>query len=303
MTSPLLSLVIPTYNEEARIAQTLDRVVAYLGKGESFELIIADDGSTDQTKAIVKSSIDRYPQIRLVACPTHRGKGSAVRTGMLDARGRFVCFSDADLSTPISTLDPMICTLTQGWDMVIASRALLESEITLRQHPFRETMGKAFNLMVRSAFSFSYRDTQCGFKAFRREVAQLIFSKSRIDGFAFDVETLLIAQHLGFSVKEIAVRWENAPGSTVNLIAHPFEMCRDLWRMYGYLRQGLYDCSLNISNISDTLMDTATQNPQEAKECEAKPGQNHQNKEYVRFSAEIANPESLPEPTMGHGTQ
>jgi dolichyl-phosphate beta-glucosyltransferase len=229
-----LSVTIPAFNEANRIGPSLQRVWDYLqsryGAG-GFEVIVVDDGSRDRTVAVVEQFRMRAPELRLIRFSQNRGKGAAVRAGMMAATGEAILFSDADLSTPIEEVDGALKLLSEGSDLVIGSRALIGSQILVRQARLRELMGKLFNRLVWVYLSIPFRDTQCGFKLFRREAAQAIFQRARIDGFAFDVEAILIAIQLGYVVCEMPVRWSNDPASRVTLSRHPAQMLADLWRI------------------------------------------------------------------------
>jgi len=235
MSRPLaLSIVIPAYNEAGRIGPSLQRVWDSLrsryGAGE-FAIIVVDDGSQDRTVAVVDAIRTRSPELTLIRSPRHRGKGAAVRTGMLAATGEAILYSDADLSTPIEEVEAALRVLADGTDIVIGSRALAGSRILTHQSHLREGLGRLFNALVRATCRIPFRDTQCGFKLFRREAAQAIFQRARTNGFAFDVEAILIALQWGYRVHELPVTWANDPRSTVTLLRHPAQMLIDLWRI------------------------------------------------------------------------
>ena len=203
----------------SRIGPSLQRVWDYLrsryGAG-GFEMIVVDDGSRDSTVAVVEQFMAHAPELRLIRFSQNRGKGAAVRAGMMAATGAVVLFSDAALSTPIEEVDGALGLLADGGDVVIGSRALAESRILVRQARLRELMGKLFNRILRVYLSVPFRDTQCGFKLFRREAVHAVFQRARIDGFTFDgftfdgftfdVEAILIAMQLGYAVCEMPVR-------------------------------------------------------------------------------------------------
>lgn len=229
-----LSVVIPTYNEADRIGPSLQRVWDYLRSrygASGFEMIVVDDGSRDRTVAVVEQFRTCAPELQLIRFPQNRGKGAAVRAGMLAATGEVVLFSDADLSTPIEEVEGALRLLADGGDVVIGSRALAGSQILVHQTALRESMGKLFNRLLRAYLPIPFRDTQCGFKLFRREAAHAVFGRARIDGFAFDVEVILLAMRLGYTVHEMPVRWINDPNSKVSLVRHPAQMLADFWRI------------------------------------------------------------------------
>jgi dolichyl-phosphate beta-glucosyltransferase len=230
MTAPALSVVIPAYNEQARIGASLDRALAWLDeRGEDYELIVADDGSTDTTCALVEARAARHPRLKLLRLP-HRGKGGAVRGGMLAAQGRLVLFSDADLATPIEELDKLRAALAAGADVAIGSRALAGSDIRVRQHPARELMGRTFNLIIRAIVMGGIKDTQCGFKLFTAEAARDLFSRATVDGFAFDVEVLMLAKGR-WRVAEVPVVWRHVDESKVSPGKDAALMLRDVLKL------------------------------------------------------------------------
>jgi glycosyltransferase involved in cell wall biosynthesis len=226
-----LSVVIPAYNEEARVGATLDAIAAYLDRrGEDYEIIVADDGSTDATPRVVAEASARHPRVRSVRLERNRGKGAAVRAGVLAAHGDEILFSDADLATPIEELERLRARLADGADIAIASRALPGAEIRVRQHPLRELMGRTFNLILRSLLLHGIHDTQCGFKLFRGEVARRLFAASRIDGFAFDVE-ILSAARPRYRIDEVAVAWRHVEQSKVSPGRDAARMLLDVLRL------------------------------------------------------------------------
>jgi dolichyl-phosphate beta-glucosyltransferase len=232
-----LSIVIPAYKEESRIGPTLARVRGYLaGKGFASEIIVVDDGSGDRTAAAASEALPAPPAGRLLSRARNKGKGYSVREGVLAARGDWILFSDADLSTPIEELDKFLARRGEGCDVLIGSRALAGSEIQVRQSRLREAMGKAFNVLVRLLVLRGIRDTQCGFKLFRREAGRAVFSRARIDGFGFDVEILRLCRAMGFSVLEIPVVWRDSAPSKVRLVSGSLGMIADLVRIR--LRRG-----------------------------------------------------------------
>ena len=235
-----LSVVIPAYNEIERLPPSLNAVKAYLAQNYSnWEIIVSDDGSTDGT---VETLQPQFPDVKFLRAERNQGKGAAVRRGMLEAGGDLILFSDADLSTPIDELGPMAdASQEHGYDIVIASRGLRESKLEVRQTKWREFCGKAFNRIVRPLSGLPFKDTQCGFKLFTREAAHELFALSHSDGWAFDVEVLMLAAMRGRRVLEMPVRWLNAEGSKVHLARDAPRMGFDIllfrWRYFS----GRYD--------------------------------------------------------------
>jgi glycosyltransferase involved in cell wall biosynthesis len=216
-SQPDLSIVIPAYNEELRLPKSLERVRAYLEtKGVSSEVIVVDDGSRDGTVQFVELQMAAWPALRVVKNPGNRGKGYSVRHGMLEARGKIILFTDADLSAPIEEADKLLAALATH-DVAIGSRAMDRSLTSVHQSWTREFAGIMFNTVVRVILGLRIEDTQCGFKAFRREKSQIIFQQQRIDRFGFDPELLFLAKRNGLTIAEIPVRWANAEGTTVSI--------------------------------------------------------------------------------------
>ena len=216
-----LSIVIPAYNEENRLPATLARLYSYLATSPfgDAEVLIVDDGSRDGTAALVEDFAHIYPTVRLVRNPGNRGKGYAVRNGMLEAQGEWVLFTDADLSAPIEEVEKLIAAVREQNAMgAIGSRALNRKLVSVHQSAFREYSGRFFNLTMRLITGLPYADTQCGFKLFRRDVAHDVFRRVRIPGFGFDVEALFVAKLLGHPVVEVPVRWANAEGTKVTML-------------------------------------------------------------------------------------
>lgn len=229
---PYLSIVVPAYNEEHRIAESLKQISEYLeGKDYTYEVLISDDGSTDGTLEICEGFAAGRPWLRILHCPHNHGKGYAVRMGMLDARGQYVLFCDADLATPMEELDVFWKYVNDGMDVVIASRPLKESHLMKHQPLHRELAGRMFNLTVRIMAVSGIHDTQCGFKMFTREAAQTIFPLCTLDGFSFDIEVLHIAQRLGLRIKEKGVHWYHRPGSKVSFLRDGIRMLGDLTKI------------------------------------------------------------------------
>jgi dolichyl-phosphate beta-glucosyltransferase len=211
-----LSIVIPAYNEEKRLPATLDRVLEWLHRQplEFRELIVVDDGSSDSTAAVAESRSG----VHLLRNPGNRGKGYAVRHGMLEARGDWVLYSDADLSAPIEDAAILYqAAKNSGAHIAIGSRALDRSLVSVHQSSFREWSGRTFNVIMRTVTGLKFSDTQCGFKLYRRDAAQIVFSRQKLDGFSFDVEDLYIAKKEGLTAIEVPVHWANVEGTKVSM--------------------------------------------------------------------------------------
>ena len=227
-----ISVIVPAYNEEARIVPTLERLCEYLGERfPGYEIIVVDDGSTDNTSRVVKNLILKSCDIKLIQSPKNMGKGHAVKTGVLASKGGLVLICDADLSTPVEEVEKLGHFMKEGFDIAIGSRGLRDSDIAVRQPWHRERMGKIFNVFVRNLVMGGIRDTQCGFKLFRGDVSRELFAKCRIHGFSFDVEVLFLAEKAGYKIKEVPIRWLNSPHSRVTLISDPVSMFLELFRI------------------------------------------------------------------------
>jgi dolichyl-phosphate beta-glucosyltransferase len=226
---PELSIVIPSFNEELRLPVTLAEISAYIrARKRETEVIVVDDGSTDRTADVAKSFQGEIQRLRVVANNGNRGKGYSVRHGMLEAHGRIVLFTDADLSAPIEETDKLIAALADH-DVAIGSRALNRSLISVHQSVFREYAGIIFNFIVRAILRLPFVDTQCGFKAFRRERCRVIFQQQRIERFGFDPELLYLARHHGLSAVEIPVRWAHSPATKVSMLRDSLQMFLDVF--------------------------------------------------------------------------
>jgi glycosyltransferase involved in cell wall biosynthesis len=226
---PDLSIVIPAFNEELRLPQTLSLISSYIraSKRET-EVIVVDDGSTDRTGDVAKSFRSEIHRLRVVANDRNRGKGYSVRHGMMEASGRVVLFTDADLSAPIEEADKLLAALADH-DVAIGSRALNRKLISVRQSLFREYAGMIFNFIVRASLRLPFVDTQCGFKAFRREPCRIIFQQQRIERFGFDPELLYLARHHGLRSAEIPVRWAHSPATKVSMLRDSVQMFLDVF--------------------------------------------------------------------------
>ena len=224
-----LSIVIPSYNEELRLPATLEHIVDYVPQlGGKTEILVVDDGSRDKTAAVAESFRSKFPALRVIPNGVNRGKGFSVRHGMLEAKGRWVLFTDADLSAPIEEA-PKLLKALETYDVAIGSRALDRSMITVHESRFREFAGIVFNAIVRIILWLPFVDTQCGFTAFRRERCRILFEQQRIERFGFDPELLYLARHHGLRVVEIPVHWGHSHATKVNMMRDSIQMFLDVF--------------------------------------------------------------------------
>jgi glycosyltransferase involved in cell wall biosynthesis len=239
---PFLSIVVPAYNEERRLGASLSKIAEYIDTASvDAEILVVDDGSKDKT-AEVAAKVLAGRRGRVIANVENRGKGYSFRRGVLEAQGRFVLLSDADLSTPIEEHAKLAAVLrNRDLDVVVGSRALAGSDVQVRQGWLRQTMGRAFNKVIRIATGLPFRDTQCGFKLMDRERITPLVRKMVVDGFAFDVELLFLCARFGLSVADVPVVWRNAEGSKVSIVGDPLKMIRDVLRVRWRFRRGLYN--------------------------------------------------------------
>jgi dolichyl-phosphate beta-glucosyltransferase len=225
-----LSLVIPAYNEALRLPQTLEELGRHRARWAfDIEIIVVVELSTDKTLELAQGARTFLPELRVIANSVQLGKGHAVRTGMKAAQGELIFFTDADLSTPLQDLDYALHLFRShpDVDVVVGNRQHPETQILRRQSRLRELMGKTFNRLVRVLSGLRISDTQCGFKGFRHAAAQEIFSRQQTNGFAFDVEVLLLASALGFQVLDMPVHWSNSPESKVHVVHDSLRMLRE----------------------------------------------------------------------------
>jgi glycosyltransferase involved in cell wall biosynthesis len=226
---PDLSIIIPSYNEESRLPATLEGIAAYLAdSGREAEVLVVDDGSKDGTAAVADYFRIKIPTLRVIANGVNRGKGYSVRHGMQEARGRIALFTDADLSAPIEEAGKLIDAL-DTYDLAIGSRAMDRSLISVHESPFREFAGIIFNKIVRTILWLPFVDTQCGFKAFRREPCAILFQQQTIERFGFDPELLYLARHHGLRAVEIPVRWGHSPATKVSMLRDSIQMFIDIF--------------------------------------------------------------------------
>ncbi|HEX5386787.1 MAG TPA: dolichyl-phosphate beta-glucosyltransferase [Gemmatimonadales bacterium] len=236
-----VSVVVPAYNEEGRLEPTVREIAEYFrASGRSIECIVVDDGSRDGTSGVAAALAAEFPEVRLIRLAENRGKGYAVRSGMVNARGALVLFTDADGATPIAELERLEAAVAAGADVAIGSRGLAGAGVTVRARTYRRWIGRAFHLLVRLLATGKYVDTQCGFKLFRGEVAHDLFSRMRTAGFGFDVELLVMAEQRGYAVAEVPVNWTHRAGSKVNLASDCLAMAWDVARVRARCLRGNY---------------------------------------------------------------
>jgi dolichyl-phosphate beta-glucosyltransferase len=229
-----LSIVVPAYNEAARIGDSLRAVCDYVTAAEvDAEVLVVDDGSTDDTAAVATRILQkRGIEHRILTGRPNRGKGYTVREGGQAARKEWTLMTDADLSTPIAEVDRLLAAAAEGgYSLVMGSRALPDSRIGVRQTWLRQNMGRTFNLMVRLLTGLEIRDTQCGFKLWRTRTVAPLLPDLRVDGFAWDVELLMVAKRAGLTMTEVPVEWNDAVGTKVGLLSDPLRMIRDILRI------------------------------------------------------------------------
>lgn len=245
---PSLSIIVPAFNEAARIGASLRAILDYLDShAKDGELIVVDDGSTDKTAEVAEQSFPRRGHInaRCIRYEKNRGKGYAVRTGLLAASAPIALFSDADLSTPITETPKLVGPIERGRrDLTFGSRALDRSLIGVHQPWRREQGGKIFNFIVKMATGMPFWDTQCGFKAFRMRACRPIIEAARIDRFGFDVELLYVAQLAGLRLEEVAVRWDHNEGSKISVMRDSLRMFNEVRDIRSAARAGVYTQAL-----------------------------------------------------------
>ncbi len=250
MNNITYSIVIPAYNEGARLGVTLEKVVGYVSaQGWNAEVIVVNDGSRDNTAEIARGFAEKNPMVRVVENPGNRGKGYSVRNGMLNARGEVVVFSDADLSSPIEEMPKLLQALAGGADIAIGSRWLRAELQTQRQSLHRQLFGRIFNLLQRMILGLRFKDTQCGFKAFTRRAAQTILPLQRIERWGFDPEILFLARKFGFRVEEVPVHWGHAGGTRINPLVDGARMFQELVRIRWNDWMGRYDVDSEVAAV------------------------------------------------------
>ena len=227
----MLSVVVPCYNEEDRLPATVDAIKRYMAQhGIDYELILSDDGSTDGTPSVIVKAMEGSPQVRTVRLPHNRGKGRALAEGVGVTKGDEVLVTDADLSTPIEELLKLQAALDAGAGVAIASRSVKGSQVEISQPFYRVLMGKTFNLIVQALLLPGLWDTQCGFKLFRGDLARVVFSELKTDGFGYDPEALYRAKKRGERIAEVPVVWRNSAPTKVAALRHSLDMFKDVVR-------------------------------------------------------------------------
>jgi dolichyl-phosphate beta-glucosyltransferase len=236
-----LSLVIPAYNEEHRLPAAVNELRRYMdGSARTTEVLLVQNGSRDATLQVAEAAAAEDARFRVMDLGQQRGKGLAVRAGVLEARGELVLFCDADFSMPVNQIDRIVNVLEQGADVAIASREVRGSQ-RIGEPPHRHLMGRVFNFVVRALAVPGIEDTQCGFKGFRRDAAQDLFRQQRIDGWSFDVEILMLARRRGYRIREVPITWVYDPASRVSPAKDTLRMVREILMIRRNLRRGAYD--------------------------------------------------------------
>jgi dolichyl-phosphate beta-glucosyltransferase len=239
---PFISIVIPAYNESARIGPALSEVLRTLDERRwNAEVLVVDDGSTDSTAGIIESFAAKDSRVRLIRNGVNRGKGFSVRNGILHSNGNIVMFTDADLSSPMPEAERLFDAIRNGADVAIGSRWLETSRQTIHQPLYRQFFGRCFNVVTRMIMRLPFADTQCGFKAFRRSVAQTIFQLQRIERWGFDPEILFIALKRGYNIKEVPVTWGHDERSRISYLRDGIKMLEELIYVRWNSLIGVYD--------------------------------------------------------------
>jgi dolichyl-phosphate beta-glucosyltransferase len=227
---PVISVVVPAYNEENRMSSVLEENLKFLrSRGEAFEIIVVNDGSVDGTAKLVESLLPDNPELKLINHDGNQGKGIAVRTGMREAKGQYRLFADADGSTSIQEMDRLLKELKEGAQVAIGSRALASTETSISTKWYRKLPGRMFAFCVNRFLIKGIKDTQCGFKMFTAEAADFIFKHQEQPGWSVDLELLHLANKAGMSVKEVPVNWKHMPGSKINVIRDGLKMVADIF--------------------------------------------------------------------------
>lgn len=242
------SIVIPAYNESSRLGASLEKVLAYVhAQNWNAEVIVVNDGSRDNTAEIVRTLAAKDSMLRLIENPGNRGKGYSVRNGMLHAKGAVVLFTDADLSSPIEEASKLLKALDEGADIAIGSRWLRAETQTQRQPLYRQLFGRIFNLLLRLTLGLNFKDTQCGFKAFKQPAVRAIFPLQKIERWGFDPEILFLARKLGFKVQEIPVLWGHSGGTRIHPLVDGTRMFAEMLRIRWYSITGKYNGAAQVA--------------------------------------------------------
>jgi len=229
---PHLSVVVPAYNEEQRLPRTLSRLHEYYAsQAYPFDVIVVSDGSKDGTGNVVSDFAEAHPKFKLIEYTENRGKGYAVRTGIMAAEGDLILFCDADLATPQEETEKLLPRMLDGADVAIGSRPIAGAQLEVRQPFYREMLGRGFNMAVQTLGVRGIDDTQCGFKVFTRHAADEIFRRTKVNGYGFDFEALMIARDLGFRIDEVPIRWAHQEGSKVSPLRDGSRMLCELIKL------------------------------------------------------------------------
>ncbi len=252
---PDLSIVIPAYNESARIEVTLERVLSCADRcGWDAEVLIVDDGSSDDTVEIVQRWALRHQRLHLIKNGKNRGKGYSVRNGLLQAAGEIVMFTDADLSAPMEEAERLFAAIRAGADVAIGSRWLAKQRQTVRQPLYRRFFGRCFNKLTRVVMGLPFKDTQCGFKAFKREAAQVVFRLQTIERWGFDPELLFIARKLKYRIDEVPVTWGHDERSRISYLKDGMKMLEEMAEIRANSVRGRYDQAIAAMKDTSTMM-------------------------------------------------
>src|SRR5258708_30600552 len=255
MAHPQLSIVIPAYNESARIDDALDRVLSCVAEqGWDAEVLVVDDGSRDDTAAIVQRWMVKHPRLHLVQNPGNKGKGYSVRNGLLQDAGDIVIFTDAALSAPREEAERLIAAIHAGADVAIGSSWMDRTRQTIHQPLYRQFFGRCFNWITRTVMGLPFKDTQCGFKAFKREAAQVIFRLQTIERWGFDPEILFIARKLKYTIREVPVTWGHDERSRISYLKDGMKMLEEMAVIRANSVRGRYDEAIAALKDTSTMV-------------------------------------------------
>ena len=269
----MLSIIIPAFNEESRLPSYLSSIITYLkSRGGPSEIIVVDDGSQDGTVAAVLALTTGCPSLRLIPLGSNKGKGFAVRTGMLAAKGDLRLFCDADGATPIEELQRLERALSSDIDIVIGSRAIRHTECRVEGTLHRKYIGFIYNRLVTLLAVRGFYDTQCGFKLFRGAAADTLFAAQTLNGFGFDVEVLFLARKWGYTIGEVPVNWQDQPGGKVRVFRDSARMLFDLVKLRRSWAAGMYRTPLHTGSATDGPHQPADAWPSPSQPGESDPG-------------------------------